>query len=118
MSLSRNVSLMVGKRHLQRFLQPVGGWRLTTPYLGDKLGDRFDDSGEKIKVPQNAGIFSISLLGSEIYRIYKMILCDVTSCQETYKKPGVAERRQSSLNVFGVRRISLESCSHRELISY
>ncbi|GBM99686.1 hypothetical protein AVEN_251347-1 [Araneus ventricosus] len=31
-----------------------------------------------------------------------MILCDVTSYQERYNNPGVAEMRQSSLNVFGV----------------
>ncbi|GBN64656.1 hypothetical protein AVEN_148977-1 [Araneus ventricosus] len=110
MSLSHNVSLMVGKRHLQRFLLPIGGWRPTKPEVGD--------FGEKMKDLKNAGIFSISLLGEEIYRICQMILCDITSCQERYTNAVFAEMRQSSLNVFRVRRISLESCSHRELISY
>ncbi|GBN23054.1 hypothetical protein AVEN_270336-1 [Araneus ventricosus] len=43
-----------------------------------------------------------------------MFLCNVTSCQERYKNLGVAEMRQSPLNVCGNRRISLETC---ELVS-
>ncbi|GBL73127.1 hypothetical protein AVEN_159215-1 [Araneus ventricosus] len=46
-----------------------------------------------------------------------MILCVVTSCPERYKNPVVAEMKQSSLNVFGVPRMSLESCSLCELVS-
>ncbi|GBN92583.1 hypothetical protein AVEN_44244-1 [Araneus ventricosus] len=85
--------------------------------LGDELGNKFGEFGDKMKDLKNAGIFSISLLGAEIYRIYQLILCDFTSCQESYKTPGVAEMRQSSLNVYGIRRISLETCSFCELVS-
>ncbi|GBM06128.1 hypothetical protein AVEN_265185-1 [Araneus ventricosus] len=46
-----------------------------------------------------------------------MVLCDDKSCKERYKNPGVAEMRLSALNVCGVRRISLESCSLCELVS-
>ncbi|GBM07409.1 hypothetical protein AVEN_26482-1 [Araneus ventricosus] len=85
--------------------------------LGDHFGDKFGDFGDKRKDLKNAGIFSISLLLVKIYRIYYMVLCDVTSCEERYKNPGVAEMRQSSLNFCGVRRISLETSSLCELVS-
>ncbi|GBM85880.1 hypothetical protein AVEN_156522-1 [Araneus ventricosus] len=84
-------TLVVGKRHLQRFLLPIwdGGyrprpWRPFWP-LGDhfgylatnlatilvtwrntwRLGDKFGDFGAKIKVLKNTRIFSIPLLGAE-----------------------------------------------------
>ncbi|GBN61879.1 hypothetical protein AVEN_93159-1 [Araneus ventricosus] len=97
---------MVEKRNLQRFLLPVGEWRPTIP----DFGDHFGDFGHKMKDLKNSGIFSISLLGEEIYRIYWMVLCDFTSCQERHKNPGVAEMRQSSLKACGVGRTSLEFC--------
>ncbi|GBO35876.1 hypothetical protein AVEN_155832-1 [Araneus ventricosus] len=45
------------------------GW---TPDLGDHFGD-------KSEIPENAIIFSISPLGEEIYRMYWMIPCYVTT---------------------------------------
>ncbi|GBM11784.1 hypothetical protein AVEN_22916-1 [Araneus ventricosus] len=79
-------------------------WRQTwQPFW--RLGDNFVDFGDKIKVLKNSGIFSISLLGAESYRIYYMIVCDVTSCQLKYKSPEVAEMRQSSLSVFGAKNL-------------
>ncbi|GBO18749.1 hypothetical protein AVEN_251104-1 [Araneus ventricosus] len=48
------------------------------------LVDHFDDKSE---IPENAIIFSISPLGEEIYRMYWMIPCDVTtSLTRVYKR--------------------------------
>ncbi|GBN57919.1 hypothetical protein AVEN_49239-1 [Araneus ventricosus] len=45
------------------------------------------DLGDKSKIPENAIIFSISLLGEEIYRMYWMIPCDVTTSRtRVYKR--------------------------------
>ncbi|GBM49147.1 hypothetical protein AVEN_179752-1 [Araneus ventricosus] len=111
---------MVGKTHLQRFLLHIGERRPTATDLGVELGDHFGEKfgnfDDKMRDLKNAGIFSVCLLGTEIYRMYSMILCDVTSCQERNKNTGVDEMRQSSLNVSGDRRISLQSCSLCELV--
>ncbi|GBM72947.1 hypothetical protein AVEN_124127-1 [Araneus ventricosus] len=55
LSGTRNVSLMVGKRHLQRFLIVIGGCQANTPDLGDKM-----------KVLEYAGIEVLSLIEAEI----------------------------------------------------
>ncbi|GBM75021.1 hypothetical protein AVEN_211602-1 [Araneus ventricosus] len=50
-------------------------------------GDKFGDFGYKSKIPENAIIFSISLLGEEIYGMYWMIPCDGTTSQtRVYKR--------------------------------
>ncbi|GBN97453.1 hypothetical protein AVEN_26601-1 [Araneus ventricosus] len=59
------------------------------------LGEHLDD---KSKVPENAIIFSISLLEEEICRMYKIIPCDVmTSRERVYKR-----RQPKGGNEFGV----------------
>ncbi|GBM04663.1 hypothetical protein AVEN_75614-1 [Araneus ventricosus] len=56
------------------------------------------DLGDKSKLPENAIIFSISLLGEEICSICKIIPCDVmTSRARVYKR-----RQLKGENVFGV----------------
>ncbi|GBM18345.1 hypothetical protein AVEN_127799-1 [Araneus ventricosus] len=67
------------------------------------------------KSPQKCWNFlDISIRGGDIQNLLDD---DVTSCQGRYKNRGVAEMRQSFLNVCGVRRISLETCSRCELVS-
>ncbi|GBM15285.1 hypothetical protein AVEN_144066-1 [Araneus ventricosus] len=41
--------------------------------------DKFGDFGDKSKIPENAIIFSIPLLGEEICRMYWIIPLDVTT---------------------------------------
>ncbi|GBM69540.1 hypothetical protein AVEN_70425-1 [Araneus ventricosus] len=51
-----------------------------TPAIGGHFGD-------KSKMTENAIIFSISLLGEEIYRMYWVIPCDVTTSRNrVYKR--------------------------------
>ncbi|GBM16389.1 hypothetical protein AVEN_129713-1 [Araneus ventricosus] len=58
MSLPGNNSLMVGKRHLHRFLLTIEGGNPMIPDLGD--------FGDKTKILKNARIFEISFIGAEI----------------------------------------------------
>ncbi|GBN73188.1 hypothetical protein AVEN_236877-1 [Araneus ventricosus] len=59
------------------------------------LGEHLDD---KSKVPENAIIFSISLLEEEICRMYKIIPCDATTSRaRVYKR-----RQLKGGNEFGV----------------
>ncbi|GBM54452.1 hypothetical protein AVEN_150608-1 [Araneus ventricosus] len=65
--------------------------RPRTPALGNKLGDDFGDKfgylGDKSKIPENSIVFSITLLGEEINRMYWMIPCDVTTSRTmVYKR--------------------------------
>ncbi|GBL97922.1 hypothetical protein AVEN_129180-1 [Araneus ventricosus] len=96
------------ERDIYRVLTTYRGMEANVSDLGDHFGDKFGDLGDKTKILKNAGIFSISLLVAEIWRIYYMILCDVTSCQKRYKNPDllscdkiVFERLRSSKNLFG-----------------
>ncbi|GBM62086.1 hypothetical protein AVEN_221772-1 [Araneus ventricosus] len=79
MSLSYLANLMVGKRVLQGYV-----WN-------DRKRPGLDPClwrvGDKSKIPENAIIFSISLLGEEIYRMYWMIPCDLTTSRtKIYKR--------------------------------
>ncbi|GBN38160.1 hypothetical protein AVEN_60682-1 [Araneus ventricosus] len=57
------------------------------PDIGDHFGYKFGDFGDKSKIPENAIIFSISLLGEEIYRMYWTIPCEVTTSRtRIYKR--------------------------------
>ncbi|GBM07593.1 hypothetical protein AVEN_230029-1 [Araneus ventricosus] len=62
MSLPGNSSLMVGKRHLQRFLLTIEG---DHPMISS-VGDHFGDFGNKTKILKNARIFAIPLIEAEI----------------------------------------------------
>ncbi|GBM63684.1 hypothetical protein AVEN_198689-1 [Araneus ventricosus] len=50
------------------------------PILGDKLGKL----GDNTKLPENAGIMILSLLGVEISSTFERSICDVTSCRKRY----------------------------------
>ncbi|GBN69215.1 hypothetical protein AVEN_37634-1 [Araneus ventricosus] len=62
MLLPAKISLMVGKRHLQKFFLTIKGDHPMTP----DRGDHFGDFGDKMKILKNARIFAISLIGAEI----------------------------------------------------
>ncbi|GBM25597.1 hypothetical protein AVEN_181713-1 [Araneus ventricosus] len=72
----------------------TGSGQSWTPDLGEGLGD-------KSKIPENAIIFSISLLGAEI-RFLQRFPCDATSSQKHYKytAAGIDGERLWSANVF------------------
>ncbi|GBM49523.1 hypothetical protein AVEN_85970-1 [Araneus ventricosus] len=101
MSLPLNVSLMIGRRHLQRFLLAIGKVKPMTSDLGEKLGDhfvgKFGDLGDKMKALENARILVLSLLETELWGIFEMILCDVTSHRIRYKYLEVPKRILTSL---------------------
>ncbi|GBL96221.1 hypothetical protein AVEN_118762-1 [Araneus ventricosus] len=59
----------------KRVLQGYGMTDSNQAWIPD-LDDHF---GDKSKIAENATIFSISLLGEEIYRMYWIIPCDVTT---------------------------------------
>ncbi|GBM37235.1 hypothetical protein AVEN_244929-1 [Araneus ventricosus] len=74
---------MVGKRQYKGKQGMTSRGQAWTPDLGDNFGN----FGDKSKIPGNAIIFSISLLGEYIYRMYCMIPCDVTpSRTRVYKR--------------------------------
>ncbi|GBO38787.1 hypothetical protein AVEN_26610-1 [Araneus ventricosus] len=71
----------------------TGSGQASTP----DLGDHFGDFGNKSKIPENAIIFSISLLREEIYRMYWMIPCDVTTSRSrAYKRRRQLKGRRTS----------------------
>ncbi|GBL78550.1 hypothetical protein AVEN_65153-1 [Araneus ventricosus] len=47
------------------------------------------DFGDKSKIPENASLFSISLLGEDIRLMYEMIPCYVTARRADYKRTAV-----------------------------
>ncbi|GBL73229.1 hypothetical protein AVEN_159288-1 [Araneus ventricosus] len=62
-----------------------------TPDHADEHGNNF---GDKSNISENANIFSIPLLGEEIYRMYWMIPCDVTTSRtRVYKWRQLSEGR-------------------------
>ncbi|GBM28243.1 hypothetical protein AVEN_181315-1 [Araneus ventricosus] len=64
-----------------------GSGQTWTPDLGVPFGDKFVDLLDNSKIPENAIIFSISLLGEEIYRMYLMIPCNFTTSRtRVYKR--------------------------------
>ncbi|GBN66945.1 hypothetical protein AVEN_103299-1 [Araneus ventricosus] len=98
---------MFGKRVLQRYV-----WEYRKN--GDiDIGDHFGDEMWHLK---STGIFLISLMGPRSGFI-QIIPFDITVCWETlFGSQCVCV--ESSLNVFGVRRISLKSCSLCVLIDF
>ncbi|GBL71518.1 hypothetical protein AVEN_87238-1 [Araneus ventricosus] len=119
MSLPLNVSLMIGRRHLQRFLLAIGKVKPMTSDLGEKLGDhfvgKFGDLDDKMKALENARILVLSLLETELLGIFEMILCDINSRRIRYKYLEVPKRIRTSLE-FGLW-FSLEFCPQCELVS-
>ncbi|GBM48805.1 hypothetical protein AVEN_18746-1 [Araneus ventricosus] len=61
---------MAGKRFLQRFSLEV---KAMSPGRDDKL-----------KLLENARIMILSILGTEIWRTFERILCDVMPCRKSY----------------------------------
>ncbi|GBM27173.1 hypothetical protein AVEN_108497-1 [Araneus ventricosus] len=45
------------------------------------LGDKSGDLGDKSMIPENATLFSISLLGKKYTRMHEKTPCDVTACR-------------------------------------
>ncbi|GBM67439.1 hypothetical protein AVEN_265394-1 [Araneus ventricosus] len=101
--------LWLGREFYRGKYEVAGRDQAWTPDLGDHFGDFSDKS----KIPENAIIFSISLLGEEIYRIYWMFPCDaVTSRTRVYKRRQLKGRSSSEL-----RRMTLEFRQQCELES-
>ncbi|GBM69820.1 hypothetical protein AVEN_224741-1 [Araneus ventricosus] len=80
-----DVSLMVGKRYLHRFVSDA---KLMTSDISDKFGD-------KVKVLENTRIMNLSLLGTYM-DLENSMCCDAPS--ESYKY----SRRLKRVNLFGV----------------
>ncbi|GBN44086.1 hypothetical protein AVEN_213666-1 [Araneus ventricosus] len=86
MSLPGNV-LLLGREFYRGKYGMTGSGQAWTSDINDELGDHFGYFGDKSKIPENAIIFSISPLGQEIYRMYWMIPCDVTTSRtRVYKR--------------------------------
>ncbi|GBM80121.1 hypothetical protein AVEN_186363-1 [Araneus ventricosus] len=60
------------------------------------IPDLVDHFGDKLKIPENAIIFSISLLGADI-QIFQMTPCDVTACRGDYKRTVLGSQSSSSV---------------------
>ncbi|GBM89605.1 hypothetical protein AVEN_211906-1 [Araneus ventricosus] len=62
--------LFLGREFHRGKCEMTGSIQVWTPDLGDKLsghfGDKFGDLEDNSKIPENAILFSISLLGEEL----------------------------------------------------
>ncbi|GBM14254.1 hypothetical protein AVEN_167335-1 [Araneus ventricosus] len=113
MSIPHNASLVVGNRHILRFLLDIGDWKSMTPTLATKL---------TIILAINEGlmntrIFLPSLLREKLWRFFWNVPVMSHLAGKGYKYSEVLKdfNRLWSANGFG---ITSESCSHCELVNY